>query len=117
MAARNKNSQELPPSREVRLAEGVLIGHEERIAFDIYTGDAGTLASSMVKLELVIELREARAIQAFAALIRRKLTEDGYIVVSDIDECQAKYHEERLLGPSNPVVPDETWTAIYSMSV
>lgn len=99
-----------PPSREVRLQDGVLIGPTESLAFDIYTGDAGSLANSMVKLELVVELQRSKAVEGFAWLLRRKLSESGYLVVSDIGDTVNEWHMDQILGIEHKplsVVADE----------
>lgn len=100
----NKNKNTVPPSREVRLEDGVLFGDVERIAFSIYTGDAGTLANSMVELELIVELQRSKAIEAFKTLLRRKLAEDGYIVPADLDRVGEQWHEADVMGEADNLV-------------
>lgn len=94
----------LPPSREVRLADGALHGDLEQIAFDIYTGDAGSLANAMVKLELTVELKRSHAVEGFKRLLRRKLETDGYIVVSDLDRVAEEWHEAEVIGEADNVL-------------
>ena len=96
-----------PPSREVRLEDQLLHGEAEQIAFDIYTGDAGTLANSMVRLELVMERDRSRSIEAFAFLLKKKLAADGYIVIADIENAAAQWHEEEVLGIPHDLPPKE----------
>jgi len=98
-----KNKHDIPPSREVRLEDGVLHGDIERIAFDIYTGDAGSLANAMAELELVVELKRSKAVEGFKTLLRRKLTEDGYIVVDDLDRVAQQWHEREVNGEADNV--------------
>lgn len=86
----------VPPSREVRLQDGVTHGDAERIAFQIYSGSAGDLAHSIVELELTMEFRKSRAVQAFADLVRAKLLEDGYIVLDDITKIERAWHESEV---------------------
>lgn len=94
MASKNKNH--LPPSREVRLEDDVTHGDAEQIAWSIYTGDAGTLGRSIERLELVIELKRSKAVEGFKHLLRRKLEQDGYLVVSDLDHIAEEWHEGEL---------------------
>jgi hypothetical protein len=86
----------LPPSREVRLTDGITQGEVEQIAWSIYTGDAGTLGRSIERLELVVELKRSKAVEGFKKLLRRKLEADGYIVVSDLDHIAEVWHEREL---------------------
>jgi len=88
----------VPPSREVRIKEGAPVGDLERIAFGIYTGDAGELGASLVKLELVMESRESKALDALSVILKQKLVKDGYIVISDVDEGVRQWHEDDILG-------------------
>jgi hypothetical protein len=89
---------EIPPSREVRIRENSPITDVERVAFSIYSGDAGNLATNLVKLELLVESKQARALEALATILRQKLLLDGYVVIEDIDEGVKKWHEEDVLG-------------------
>jgi hypothetical protein len=98
----------LPPSREVRLADGTLHGDAERIAWSIYTGDAGTLGRSIERLDLVIELQRSKAVEAFKHLLRQKLVADGYIVVDDLDRIANAWHAAETEGaPDNLYYLDE----------
>lgn len=97
----------IPPSREVRWADGVAEGDAERVAFQIYAGDAGSLACSVVELELVMEKDRSRSIEAFAHLLKQKLLKDGYIVISDIDDAERQWHEEEVLGIPHERAQDE----------
>lgn len=94
----------LPPSREVRLADDVTHGDVERIAWSIYTGDAGTLGRSIERLELVVELKRSKAVEGFKNLLRRKLEADGYLVVSDLDHIAEFWHESELNGDADNLV-------------
>lgn len=68
----------------------------DRIAFRIYQGDAGQLARGINELELVMEFNRATAVHAFAELMRRKLMDDGYVVISDIDEAEGDFLADEL---------------------
>lgn len=92
------SNSEVPPSREVRLRNGIIEGEVERIAFDIYSGDASSLARQMVRLELVMERDRSRSIGAFAEMLKLKLKQDGYIVVSDIEIAERAWHEGEMDG-------------------
>lgn len=89
---------ELPPSREVRIRENSPITDVEQVAFSIYTGDAGNLAANMIRLELLMESKQAKALDALAVILKQKLIKDGYIVISDIDEGVKHWHEDDVLG-------------------
>jgi len=83
----------------------------DRIAFRIYQGDAGQLARGINELDLVIEFNRATAVHAFAELLRRKLMEDGYIVISDIDHVEGEFLADdncdvRGLRNEQPDAPD-----------
>jgi hypothetical protein len=99
-----KTKTQFPLVGRLGLEDGVFHGETEQIAFDIYTGDAGTLASSMVKLELVVELQRSKAVEGFKNLLRRKLAEDGYIVVSDIDRVAEDWHRREAMGEADNLV-------------
>lgn len=90
-------SEAIPPSREVRIRENSPITDVERVAFSIYTGDAGNLAANLIKLELMVESRQAKALDALAVILKNKLIKDGYIVISDIDESVEQWHEDSVL--------------------
>lgn len=91
-------SLDVPESREVRLANGIIEGEVESIAFDIYSGDASSLARQMVRLELIMERDRSRCVEAFASLLKRKLNDSGYIVASDIETAERAWHEGEILG-------------------
>jgi len=73
-------------------------GQAERVAFDIYSGDASDLSRQVVRLELVMGHDRSRAVDAFAALLRNKLLVEGYLVISDIDNAAEDWHEEDVLN-------------------
>lgn len=89
-----------PPSREVRLQDGSTEGDLETIAFDLYAGGTAQLVPNISKLELVVQLREAKAVRGLCELLRNKLLLDGYLVVDSIDQVQEQWHENQLLPPT-----------------
>lgn len=82
----------LPPSRELRQTE------YERIAFSIYSGDAGELAAQLVRLEVTIERDRELAVHKMADYLRERLKGLGSIVVEDVDEIEQRWYEEDILG-------------------
>lgn len=90
--------RELPPSRELRLEDGAAQGFAEHVALSIYSGGTTELLQGIVGIELTIESQRANAARSIALLLKRQLTVEGYLVVSDIDECLETFLEEELMG-------------------
>lgn len=74
----------------------------ERIALRIYQGDAADLAKGINEVEVVIEFNRATAAHALAEILRAKLRQDGYVVMSSIDFAE----EEFLTGELTDYGPD-----------
>lgn len=89
-----KKTPELPPSREVRLQDGVTEGYAEEVALSIYSGSTTELMDGIASIELTIEGKRANAARTIAKLLRDKLLVDGYIVVSDIDNLLEDFLEQ-----------------------
>lgn len=92
----------IPPSREVRWKDGVLVGPFEQAAFEIYKGDAGTLASWIVKLELIAEHQRSQAVESYKDMLRQRASVIGGVLVSaDLDEVSKLWHESEVLDMEN----------------
>jgi len=93
----------LPPSREVRLQDGVLHGELEAIAFCLHTGDTGSLARSIDALELIDEKRRTQAVENAVEMILGQLTLTGHLSAMDIRKQQQEWYQRDILGIGNVV--------------
>lgn len=82
-----------PPSREVRMQGGITEGFAETVGLSIYQGSSNELIHGIAAIELTIEAQRAKSARGLAVALRRKLSEDGYIVVSDIDDALEDFLE------------------------
>lgn len=92
---------ELPPSREVRLEDGVTHGFSEAVAMTIYSGGTQDLLKGMAAIELTIESQRANAARELARRVMARLTVDGYIVVSDIEQVLEAFLEDEVEDGNN----------------
>lgn len=93
----------LPPSREVRMQDGVLVGEAETIAYGIYNGDTGSLADSIVALELTIQHKRSKAVEGFVSILRQQLLH-GYISTDGLEATLNAWHAGELFGHNLPGV-------------
>lgn len=87
---------ELPPSREVRLEDGVTEGFAEHVALSIYSGSTKELIDGICSIELTIEAKRANAARGLALALRNKLLVEGYLVISDIDHALEDFLEAEV---------------------
>ena len=87
---------DVPPSREVRLQDGVTEGFAENVALKIYQGSAGELIEGITAIELTIESKRAGAARELAELLHVKLIKDGYLVASSIDKTLEDFLESEV---------------------
>lgn len=85
-----------PPSREVRMSSGVTQGFAEMVGLSIYQGSSNELIHGITAIELTIEAQRAKSARGLAVALRKKLAEDGYIVISDIDDVLENFLELEL---------------------
>lgn len=87
---------DIPPSREIRLQDGVTEGFAEHVALSIYSGSTKELLDGITAIELTIEARRANAARGVALAVRNKLMADGYLVQLDIENILEDFLENEL---------------------
>lgn len=88
---------EIPPSREVRLEDGITHDFSEHVALSIYSGGSSELLEGISAIELTIEAERAGAARRLARLLKDRLLFDGYIVVSSIDDTLESFLESEVV--------------------
>ncbi len=84
---------DVPPSQEVRLADGVADGFAETVAMKIHYGSTRDLKEGAVAIEFTLEERRANAARTVARLVTEKLILEGYIVASDVTHILENFLE------------------------
>lgn len=72
---------------------GITEGFAETVGLSIYQGSSNELIHGIAAIELTIEAQRAKSARGLAVALRRKLSEEGYIVVSDIDDALEDFLE------------------------
>lgn len=86
----------IPPSREVRISDGVTHGFAEAVGLSIYQGSSNELMHGITAIELTIEARRADAARMLAFVLSQKLRLEGYIVITDIDDALEEFLESEV---------------------
>ncbi len=87
-----------PPSREVRLAEGITVGPLEDLLYRSNTGSTSELFHFIVEGELIIERLRSEAVESFAEHLLKKMGSEGYLTVDSIKQELETWHEAEVLG-------------------
>lgn len=82
-----------PQSRELRLAQGVLHGDYESVAYDIYSGNAKSLLQGIVKLELLDELHQSKAVERLKIMLVGKMAVSGGVIgIDELNHAMEEWH-------------------------
>ena len=70
----------------------------ERECLRIYNGDTTDLVEGMAHIELIIEVERSKAAHSLAELVSKRLRAEGYLVIRDIEDSLAAFHDTEVLG-------------------